>query len=89
MDSSGLKLNEGGAVDGLDDALKKLGDSKPYLIRGQDARPAPAKKPPSPGNPASAVRLTADDIRKMTPQEIADRWFDPAFQKSVAEANKE
>jgi hypothetical protein len=92
LDKSGLKVAEGGALDGLDDALKKLGDSKPYLLRGAQEtspKPQPRQKPPSPGLPAGELRLTRDDVLKMSPEEIRDRWSDPVFRKAMTDANRE
>lgn len=95
LDKAAVKLAEGGTVEGLEEALKKISDSKPYLLKGATpgnpppATPPPAKPQPSAGNPGKTSKLTVEAIAKMTPQEIAKRLStDPDFVKQVEEAQR-
>lgn len=53
VDRTKFKLNEDGSVDGLEDALKTLKDSKPYLFDEVQADPQGTGNPGNPGAGAS------------------------------------
>jgi hypothetical protein len=99
LDRAAVKLGEDWTVEGLAEALQKLAEAKPYLLKDSappadrpdvlPAKPQPKPKPPSPGIPGSELRLTKEDLAKMPPEDFARQWADPVFRNAVAEANKE
>jgi len=74
---------DGDSVTNIDVVLTELLEQKAYL----KGAPAPTP-PPDPGGPTNGARpdggaaLTRDDIKKMTPQQINERW--PEVQKVLA-----
>jgi hypothetical protein len=86
VDSGKLSIDTSGAVSGIAEALAELASAKPYLIRqggsgaqipipGAQAAPGVLTRTSlSAGNPASTTRVTLDDIRHMTPDEINRNW---------------
>jgi hypothetical protein len=86
IDAGKLSIDTSGAVSGIAEALAELASTKPYLIRqggsgvqislpGTQAVPGMLTRTSlSAGNPASMTRVTLDDLRNMTPDEINRNW---------------
>lgn len=80
IDKSKLKLGDDGTVSGLDEQLKGLKESKPYLF--DNGKPV---VPPNPGNPShqpTGAIYTKDQLGKMSPADINANW--DAIQKQLA-----
>lgn len=71
-DLSAVKV-EGSGVTGVAEAIAALIAAKPYLVKLTSS--APADPPPSPRvsptNPGGGPQMKADDLKKLTPQQIA------------------
>lgn len=78
VDRKALKVGDD-EIEGLDDALKALAKDKPYLLKAQQEQPQQQGKTqnktmPSAGNPANSGKISLDDVRNMTPEEINRNW---------------
>jgi hypothetical protein len=69
LNTAKLSIEDDGAIKGLEDALLKLAQEKPYLKKQAQVKINPT-------NPTSGDRLTLDAIKKMTPEQINARWDD-------------
>jgi hypothetical protein len=86
VDPGKLSIDTSGAVSGITETLAELASAKPYLIRqggsgvqmtlpGAQVAPGVLTRTSlSAGNPANTARVTLDDIRHMTPDEINRNW---------------
>ena len=73
LDAEKIELDESGNLKGsVDDLLKTIRESKPYLF-AEDKEPAPAKvkgaKPAAPGSGAPAKTYTQEEIGRMSMSE--------------------
>lgn len=71
IDLSKLAVDDDKRVQAITDALKALGEGKPYLIKTQAAPAAPPPPQPSPANPAGTSGLTLAQINAMSDEEFA------------------
>jgi len=71
-DLSKVKVEESG-VSGVTEAVAALIAAKPYLVKPTSSAPDAPPPPPKVGatNPGGGPQMTADDLKKMTMQEIA------------------
>lgn len=67
INKQGLEMSEDGTVKGLDDALKGLRESKPYLFAEEPAPGLRGRTPHTP--PGTPPSITKDQFNKMTYQE--------------------
>ena len=77
IDRSGVKLNNDGVVEGVDDALKKLTEAKPWLVQKGTNKPVG-----SPSNPTS----TSEGTKKYKLSQIQDHAFYQKNEKDILEA---
>ena len=67
LDLAAIEFDEDGTPTNIDEALQALVQAKPYL-KGQTAPPM------APTNPPRGKRLTLEDIKRMSPEEINKNW---------------
>lgn len=77
LDTKTLTVQDDGTVQGVQEALQQLAENKPYLLRG-DGKPAPQRFD-TPNPAGTQGNITADDLRKMSAQEIQAFGVDKAF----------
>lgn len=70
LDHSKIEFGEDGVPKNIDALLGQLVKDKPYLV-AQEARSGGSPALP---NRSSAGALTMDQIKNMTPQQVADNW---------------
>jgi len=64
-DTSKLKLNDVGEIDGLDPFMEEFKKSKPYLFSGTGSTSAPGQKPaPKDNEPLDATKMSKADYEK-------------------------
>lgn len=66
---SKVKVGKDGQLEGIDEALKAYAEAKPYLVKQPDAPSGPPKVAPT--NPGGGPTLTATDLKKLRPEQIA------------------
>lgn len=65
-DTSKLKLNDAGEIDGLDEFMTSFKEAKPYLFgtTGGNTSPPGSKPPPKGNEPLDATKLTKEEYAK-------------------------
>ena len=78
INRSGIKINEDGSVDGVDEALKTLIESKPYLVNKANAKQV--------GSPSNPNTQTEQGTKKYKLSQIQDHDFYTKNEKDILEA---
>jgi hypothetical protein len=68
VDKSKITIAEDGTINGVEEAIQALSESKPHWIQGEPVKPGAPKV--SATNPGGTTTLTADALSKMSVQDI-------------------
>lgn len=76
LDTGRVELDGSGRPVNVEALIKELVTERPWLIGGPGGAPAPHETSASPANPPrdGTRRMTHDDLRRMTPEQINANW---------------